>query len=77
MTRSEIIATLRTENPRARADLLAIYADAYVEYLRCQKEIAEKGAVVAGKESPYCAPRDRASKTMRDIRIKADTLWER
>jgi phage terminase small subunit len=82
MTRNDIISTLRADNPKARADLLAIYADAFIEYLTAQQNIAKNGSIVfhpqtgSPMENPFLAVRDRASKKLQGIRLRVpESLW--
>ena len=82
MDRETILAALRSDNPKARADLLAIYADAFIEYHTAQDNISEHGSIVfhprtgAPIENPYLAVRDRASKKLQSIRLRVPSdLW--
>jgi phage terminase small subunit len=74
------VAILTADNPR-KADAVAIYADAWIEYQEAQRNIDEHGAVVfhprtgAPIENPYLAARNRASALMLKIKLRTDRLW--
>lgn len=82
MNRDEILAVLRTENPRGRPDDITMYADAFVAYRESSENIAEHGNIVAHPrtgspiENPYIKVRVQASNVIRKIKIKTGKLWD-
>lgn len=81
MTRDEALAVLHRDNPRARADQIAIYADAFVQYCEASANIAEFGNVVAHPRTgtpianPYLPVLSAARKAIEGTRLKTDALW--
>ncbi len=81
VTRPELLARLRELNPRATPMVLAMYADAFEEYRAAQANISAHGSIVSHPKTgapianPYCVVRDRAAKTLRDLRVNDGDLW--
>lgn len=83
LTKDEVIAALRAENPRAPAGFLQMYADAFAEYQTAQANIDEHGPVVfhprtgAPIDNPYLKIRNGAAAALQKLPLKADRLWQR
>ncbi len=81
VTRDEILKVLRRENPAAKLDKVTIYADAMVEYLAAQANIAQHGSIVfhprtgAPIENPYLKVRNAASKLLVSLGLRSGDLW--
>ena len=83
MTRDEVVVVLRRDNPGARADEVAMYADCFMDYREAQENITKNGNIVAHPrtgapiENPYIKVKANAMNQLRKItRIKmADALW--
>ena len=83
MTRDEVVAILRRDNPGARADDVAMYADCYVDYQEAQTNILKNGAIVSHPrtgspiENPYNTIKANAMRQLREIgRLKhVGALW--
>lgn len=84
MTRDEVVALLRRDNPTGRADDIAMYADCYLDYQEAVVNIRENGNIVlhprtaAPIENPYIKVKSSAMASLRKIlRLKNTTsLWE-
>ena len=61
--------------------VIVMYADAFEEYRAAQANIAANGSIVTHPKTggpisnPYLAVRDRAAKTLREMRVQAGALW--
>lgn len=83
LTRDEVLAILRKDNPRARLDVVSIYADSYRDYHEAADNIAEHGTVVAHPrtgqpiDNPYVKVKAAAITTLTKVggRLKVDRLW--
>jgi len=81
-SRADVIAALLAAAPRARADKVAMYADAFCDYRLAQANIKEHGPIVlhprtsAPIDNPYLKVRDAARKTMLALGLKCPALWE-
>ena len=66
MTRGEVIALLQGQNPGARGDELAMYADCYLDYEAAAAHIATYGAITLHPrtwvpiENPYLKVKTQA-----------------
>lgn len=83
MTKAQIIAHLRPLNPSRRDDIgLVLYAEAFIEHAIAQAKIEKLGSIVINEktkmpvDNPYIAVRDRTGRTMREVNIRTDGLWE-
>lgn len=82
MTKSEVVAELRTCNKGAEQAQLALYADVYLEYQVAQANIAEHGTVVfhpktgAPIRNPYLEVRDAAWNRLQKSDLRTGKLWE-
>jgi phage terminase small subunit len=81
VTRDEVIAILRRENPRKPLEQLTMYADAFADYQTAQANIGEHGSIVfhprtgAPISNPYLSIRSAAAAAMTRLKLKADPLW--
>lgn len=81
MNRNEVVAVLRRHNPRAKADRIAIYADAFLQYREAANNIAKFGNVVAHPRTgtplpnPYLPVLAAARKAISGTNLKTDALW--
>lgn len=83
MTRDEVVTILRRDNPSARADDVAMYADCFMDYREAAENIAKNGNIVAHPrtgspiENPYIKVKASAMAQLRKIaRLKkTDALW--
>ena len=83
VSRDEVIAVLRRENPKARSDELAMYADSYRAYHEANANIEKNGTIVAHPRTgapianPYLVVRQQAMAELRKFtRIKnTGGLW--
>ena len=84
LDRARAVEILRSENPRARADDLTVYADAFLTYQEAAENIARNGTVCAHPrtgapiENPFVKARASATKVMQSVkRIRnVDALWK-
>lgn len=84
LTREAALEILRRENPKARADELAIYADAFLTYAEAAANIDKNGTIVAHPrtgapiDNPYAKVRDAAGRTMQRVRRvrNVEALWK-
>jgi len=85
ITRAEIVSILSTDNPGARADDVAMYADAFLDYREASANIRQHGNIVlhprtgAPIENPYLKVKAQASRALQAIRRlrNVDRLWKR
>lgn len=83
MTRDEVLAILRRDNPSARADDVSMYADCFLDYREAADNITKNGNIVAHPrtgtpiENPYIKVKASAMNQLRKItRVKrVDALW--
>lgn len=83
MTKDEVLSILRRDNPAARSDDVAMYADCFMDYREAQDNIAKNGNIVAHPrtgspiENPYIKVKASAMANLRKItRIrKVGALW--
>lgn len=84
MTRDEVVAILRRDNPAGRSDDIAMYADCLMDYREAQENIAKNGNIVAHPrtgspiENPYIKVKAAAMAQIRKItRLrKVGALWD-
>jgi len=84
MTRAEVVAILRRDNPGAPADEVAMYADSYMDYQEAQANISKHGNVVAHPrtgapmENPYIKVKVAAmGQLKKNTRLrKLSALWD-
>lgn len=84
MTRDEVLCVLRRENPSARADDLALYADCFLDYQEAITNIREQGSIVihprtgAPIDNPYLKVKAQAMAGILKLRRvkKTETLWQ-
>lgn len=84
MTRDDVIAILRRDNPAARADDVAMYADCFLDYKEAADNIAKNGNIVMHPrtgspiENPYIKVKSSAMNQLRKITKlkKVSTLWQ-
>lgn len=73
MTRDQVVAILRCDNPRGRPDDIAMYADCFMDYREAQDNIAANGTIVAHPrtgqpiENPYIKVKANAMNQLRKI----------
>jgi len=85
VTRDEVLAILRRDNPGARADEMAMYAGSYLSYQEAAENIEKNGAIVAHPrtgapiDNPYLKVRSAAMSELRKFgRLKnVGALWDR
>lgn len=81
MTKPEIIALLREQNPTRHDVDLVVYAEAYIEHDAAQAKVEKLGSIVINEktkmpvDNPYIAVRDRTARTMMDLRLRTGNLW--
>jgi len=81
LTVDDVARILRALNAKARADLIAIYAEAFVEYRMAAANVEEHGPIVfhprtgAPIENPFARVRQRAALTLERIRLNTGPLW--
>lgn len=84
MTRDEVVAVLRRDNPDAREDDIAMYADSFMDYQQAAANIAEYGTIVAHPrtgapiENPYGKVKIAAMNSLRKM-VRLDNvgaLWK-
>ena len=83
MNRDEIVAMLRRDNPAAGSDLIAMYADCFLDYKEAADNIAKNGNIVAHPrtgspiENPYLKVKAAAMNQLRKMgRLKnVGGLW--
>lgn len=81
MTKPEIIALLREQNPTRHDVDLVIYAEAFVEHRTAQEKVEKLGSIVINEktkmpvDNPYIAVRDRTAKTMLELKLRTGSLW--
>ncbi len=83
MNRDEVLTVLRRDNPGARADEIAMYADCFLDYQEAQENITKNGNIVAHPrtgspiENPYIKVKASAMNQLRKItRLrKVGALW--
>lgn len=83
MTRDEVLAILRRDNPRGGADDIAMYADCFLDYQEAQANIQKNGNIVshprtaAPIENPYIKVKATAMNQLRKItKLRhVDALW--
>lgn len=81
MTKPEIIALLREQNPTRHDVDLVVYAEAYIEHEAAQAKVEKLGSIVINEktkmpvDNPYIAVRDRTARTMMDLRLRTGNLW--
>lgn len=83
MTRDEVVAVLRRDNPNARADDVAMYADCFADYCEARDNIIKNGNIVAHPrtgqpiENPYIKVKASAMNQLRKITTlrKVAALW--
>lgn len=84
MKRDEVLAILRRDNPSARADDVAMYADCFMDYREAAENIAKNGNIVAHPrtgspiDNPYIKVKANAMAQLRKIgRLRnVMALWE-
>ena len=83
MTKAEVVAMLRADNPGCPQSELAMYADAWMVYREASENVATNGAIVAHPrtaapiENPYCkvvAAQIRVMQSLKKVR-RTDRLW--
>lgn len=73
MTRDEAVSVLRRDNPKGRADDVAMYADCFMDYREAQENITKNGSIVAHPrtgqpiENPYIKVKAVAMNQLRKI----------
>jgi phage terminase small subunit len=81
VTREEAIEILRDSNRDEMEASIVIYADAYIEYQEASENIREYGSLVSHPrtgspiDNPFLKVRDRASATLRKIKLDDTGLW--
>lgn len=81
MTKPEIIALLREQNPTRHDVDLVVYAEAYIEHEAAQAKVEKLGSIVINEktkmpvDNPYIAVRDRTARTMMDLKLRTGRLW--
>lgn len=83
MKRDEVVSILRRDNPAARADDVAMYADCFMDYREASENIEKNGNIVAHPrtgspiENPYIKVKANAMNQLRKItRLrKVGALW--
>jgi phage terminase small subunit len=82
MTKTEVVAVLKQDNPREQEMRLAMFADLYVEYRKAVANIAEHGSIVSHPRTnepitnPFLAVRDKAMATLLKLRMKTPAeMW--
>lgn len=81
MTKPEIIALLREQNPTRHDVDLVVYAEAYIEHEAAQAKVEKLGSIVINEktkmpvDNPYIAVRDRTARTMMDLKLRTGNLW--
>lgn len=73
MTREQVVEVLQRDNPDARADDVAMYADSFLDYQEADDNIKRNGNIVAHPrtgapiENPYGKVRAAAMNQLRKI----------
>ena len=81
MTKPEIIALLREQNPTRHDVDLVVYAEAFIEHEAAQAKVEKLGSIVINEktkmpvDNPYIAVRDRTARTMMDLKLRTGGLW--
>lgn len=83
MNRTEVLALLNRDNPKGRADDIAMYADCYMDYREAADNIRKNGNVVAHPrtgapiENPYIKVKANAMNQLRKITTlrRVAALW--
>lgn len=83
ITRDEVLLILHRDNPMARADEVAMYADCFMDYSEAQANIEKNGNIVMHPrtgspiENPYIKVKASAMNQLRKIaRLKnVGALW--
>jgi hypothetical protein len=82
MTRSDIVAVLQRDNPRAKIAVVSLYADAFQTYQEATANIAQYGAIVQHPRTgqpmpnPYLPLQSAARVVLQKLAIpKTDSLW--
>lgn len=82
MNKTAVIELLKKQNPKAKLAEIAMYADAYMDYMAAQRNIDAHGSIVfhprtgAPIDNPYLRVREKSGATMRSLKfIKADAVW--
>lgn len=81
--REEVVATLKRDNPGAGGDIVAMYADCFMDYTEAAENIAKNGNIVAHPrtgspiENPYIKVKASAMNQLRKLgRLKnVGALW--
>lgn len=84
MNRDEVISILRRDNPAAGFDIIAMYADCFLDYSEAADNLAKNGNIVAHPrtgspiENPYIKVKASAMSQLRKLaRLKnVGALWE-
>ena len=84
MTRAEVMTTLRRDNPQARQDDIAMYADSFMEYQAAVANITQCGTICTNEktgmpfENPFLKVKASAMNEFRKIvRLKnVGALWQ-
>lgn len=84
MTRDDVVAILRRDNPAARSDDVAMYADCFLDYKEAADNIAKNGNIVMHPrtgtpiENPYIKVKASAMNQLRKITKlkKVSALWQ-
>lgn len=84
MTRDDVVAILRRDNPAARSDDVAMYADCFLDYKEAADNIAKNGNIVMHPrtgspiENPYIKVKATAMNQLRKITKlkKVSALWQ-
>ena len=83
MTRDEVLAVLRRDNPHGRPDEISMYADYYLDYIEASENIKTHGNIVAHPrtgspiDNPYVKIKTNAMTQLRKItRLKnVGAIW--
>jgi phage terminase small subunit len=84
MTKADVLAILRRDNPKARQQDLVLYADVFTQYREASDNVTANGTVCAHPRTgapmpnPYAAIQSRALADLGRIkaRLMTDALWK-
>jgi phage terminase small subunit len=85
MTKDEVLAILRRDNPKSRQQDLVLYADIFVQYREAADNVEKNGSVCAHPRTgapmpnPFAAVQSRCLADLGRIksRLNTDALWRR
>ena len=81
VTRAEVVACLRSANPRATDQEIELYASHFLDYQEAEQNIRKHGTIVlhprtgAPIDNPYSRIKGTSSKQLRGFRLQTNELW--